>query len=435
MLSRLTTWKENREGNVAIILAISIIPILALIGIAIDLQNTNRSREFIQYSLDNAVIAGSREMQAGKSKAEINAYINNFVDGVLKAKKYYASCKPVTVEYPKGTQDINATVKCQQKTTLTELIGFKYLDFSVTSGSTYGIGNVDVAMVFDVSGSMASSGKIYALKDAAQDAVDILLPTGDNADMGEVRISMVSYSYMMDAGPYFQKVTNEEQHRIYNEAECKRFRRGKCRKWKTRRRVVDSTCVIERTGSEAFTDTDPGPGAWIKPAIDSIDANRPACNPIPPLALTDNRSALKSYINKLYPSGGTAGHIGIAWGWYTIAPDWSGVWPAASDPLEYKEPDSAKAMIVMTDGEFNQEYNYSEGDGRSFDQAKILCDNIKEEGVRIYTVAFKAPKKGRDVLEYCSSGPEFAFRADSANELKDAYAKIATSISDLRITY
>ena len=435
MLNRLTTWKENREGNVAIILAIAIIPILALIGIAIDLQNTNRSRQFVQYSLDNAVIAGSRAMQSGKSKAEINAYINDFVDGVLKAKNYSASCKPVEVTYSKGSQDINATIKCQQETTLTELIGYQYLDFTVTSGSTYGIGNVDVAMVFDVSGSMGWSGKMSALKDAAQDAVDILLPTGATADMGDVRISMVSYSYMMDAGPFFRKVTNEYPVRTYTEKYCKRYRRGECRKWKTQTKTVNSTCVIERTGSEAFTDADPGPNAWIKPALDSATADRPTCNPIPPLPLTDNRSALKNYINNLYPNGGTAGHIGIAWGWYTIAPNWSIVWPAASNPLGYKEPDSAKAMIVMTDGEFNQEYNYSEGNGDSFAQAKILCDKVKDEGVRIYTVAFQAPKAGQKVLEYCASGTEFAFKADSANELKDAYAKIATSISDLRITY
>jgi hypothetical protein len=92
-------------------------------------------------------------------------------------------------------------------------------------------------------------------------------------------------------------------------------------------------------------------------------------------------------------------------------------------------------MIVMTDGEFNAWYNDDEGDGNSFDQAKLLCDNIKKEGVRIYTVAFQAPKSGKEVLEYCASGTEYAFTPDSADELKDAYTKIAQSISDLRIRY
>jgi hypothetical protein len=290
-----------------------------------------------------------------------------------------------------------------------------------------------VAFVFDVSGSMGSSGKMSALKDAAKDAVDILLPTGATADMGDVRLSMVSYSDMMDAGPYCTDVTNENPVRSYSETYCSRWRRGVCKRWSTRSKTVSSTCVIERTGSEAFTDADPGPGAWITPSIGSYSDSRPACNPIPPLPLTDSRTALKTYINSLYPSGGTAGHIGIAWGWYSIAPGWNSVWPADSAPLGYEEPDSAKAMIVMTDGEFNT--NYNSGEGNSFAQAQKLCDNIKEEGVRIYTVAFQAPKAGQDILEYCASGTEFAFKAESANELKDAYSKIAQSISDLRITY
>ena len=88
MLNKLNTWADNREGNVAIIMGIAIVPILVLVGIAIDLQNTNTSRSFIQYSIDNAVIAGAREMQAGASEEEITAYINKFVDGVVKAKNF-----------------------------------------------------------------------------------------------------------------------------------------------------------------------------------------------------------------------------------------------------------------------------------------------------------------------------------------------------------
>lgn len=74
-------------------------------------------------------------------------------------------------------------------------------------------------------------------------------------------------------------------------------------------------------------------------------------------------------------------------------------------------------------------------DRGTLEQAKKLCDNIKKEGVRVYTVAFQAPKSGKAVLEYCATGAEYAFTPDSADELKDAYTKIAQSISDLRIRY
>lgn len=438
MLNKLTTWIENREGNVAIILAIAIIPILVLVGIAIDLQNTNTSRSFMQYTIDNAVIAGSREMQAGKSQADIQTYINNFVEGVVKDKSYSMSCKPPEVTFTKGTQDIDVTVKCSQKTTLTELIGYQYLDFTVTSGSTYGIGSVDVAFVFDVSGSMGTS-KMKALKDAAYDAVDVLLPKNPDGDLGDVRLGMAAYSTMADAGDYFEAVTGQKPKRTYTETVCTKTKKnGSCKTWGTESKTVNNTCVRERTGSEAFTDAAPGAGAWIEAADATYSSyydswTVQSCNPQPPLPLTDNRDDLYNYIDDLYASGNTAGHIGVAWGWYLIAPDWSSIWPVDSKPLAYDEPDSAKAMIVMTDGEFNTEYTSGQGD--SFAQAKKLCDTIKEQGVRIYTVAFQAPKAGKDVLEYCATSGDYAFTPDSADELKDAYTKIAQSISDLRIRY
>jgi hypothetical protein len=101
-------------------------------------------------------------------------------------------------------------------------------------------------------------------------------------------------------------------------------------------------------------------------------------------------------------------------------------------PLAYDEPDSAKALILMTDGSFNATINNSQGS--STWQAQQLCDNIKGTGVIIYSVAFQAPQSGEDVLNYCSSGPEFFFNPDNGQELTQAYKAIATSISDLRLT-
>ena len=80
-----------------------------------------------------------------------------------------------------------------------QITGTKELTFGVTSASTYGIGKVDIAFVFDVSGSMGGS-KMTALKDAAETAVDVLIPVKDDGTTGEVRIGMASYSSMVDAG-------------------------------------------------------------------------------------------------------------------------------------------------------------------------------------------------------------------------------------------
>ena len=443
--SLIRRWRDETRGNVAIIFALSIIPILSIVGVAIDTQMTMTQKNKIQSMIDNAVIYGARSMQAGKSRADVTKDVNQYVAALLKQQSGNVSCTGVALQYVDGKQDINATIMCSQPTTLSNLFGQTKMDFRVRSGSTYGIGKLEVSFVFDVSGSMGNSGKMNDLQVAARDAVDTLMPANSNlANPDDVRIAMTTYDTAVNAGAYFKAVTNKNKKRTISATYCSNYRRnGTCKKWKTASTNVDSSCVQERVGSQAFTDADPGPNAWLEArdpeyVYDSY-RNRwswtsiPDCNDFGPLPLTHNKSALKSYINALDDYGSTAGHMGVAWGWYLLAPTWNSVWPTGANALPYDEPDAAKAMIMMTDGEFNK--YFSSGQGNSFDQAKKQCDAAKEKGIVIYTVAFKAPKQGRDILSYCASSSDFAFTPDNGQELKDAYKLIAQSISDLRITY
>ena len=334
-------------------------------------------------------------------------------------------------------------------------MGFETLDFTIDSGTTYGVGDVDLVMVFDVSGSMGWYGRMDDLKDAAEDAVDVLIPADGSTDNGDVRIAMVGYASMVDAGEtYFEDATGLEPERTFTETttewvrgECIRWGRWGCREYEwTQEEVensitVDSTCVIERLGDETYTDATPEDGQWIEalqPEYNSYwgtwymdDCNDTA----QPLPLTDDRDDLYDFIGGMSPDGGTAGHLGIAWGWYLISPEWNSVWPSDSEAKAYDDPDTVKAMIIMTDGEFNTEHNYYEDYDDSFDQAQALCDGIKSAGVTIYTVAFQAPPEGEEILAYCASSSEFAFTAENGDELTDAYTTIAQNISDLRLAY
>jgi Flp pilus assembly protein TadG len=459
--------KHDTEGNIAIIFALMTIPLFLLMGFAIDLQQVNTAKNRVQYILDSAVIAGAREMQEGKNDTEIKLYLKNYFESAMKAQGNGTDCAEPVSTIASGSQDISVTVKCAQPTSIMQITGTKELNFAVTSASTYGIGKVDISFVFDISGSMDGS-KMSALKSAADTAIDVLVPADDDGTTGEVRIGMASYSSMVDASDeYFFKVTGQLPTRTYTFTYEREVDDGEWEEvcgwkyWKgnkywicdwewiadisketvTETKTITNTCVKERIGSDAFTDENPGPFKWIEAAEAYGSVNKKgkvswseeSCNPIGPLPMTSNRDKLFDYIDDLDASGGTAGHLGIAWGWYLIAPDWDTVWPAGSDPYPYDEPDSAKAMIIMTDGEFNRQYNSSEGN--SFEQSEKMCDAIKAEGIKVYTVAFQAPKAGQDILNYCASGEDFAFTPESSEELTEAYTKIAQSISDLRIRY
>tara|TARA_R110001606_G_scaffold41641_2_gene112357 strand:+ start:175 stop:1536 length:1362 start_codon:yes stop_codon:yes gene_type:complete len=445
---RLIRWRADTGGNIAIIFALALIPILAIAGVAIDTQVTLTQKNKVQAVIDSAVIFGARSMQDGASREDVAKDVDAYVTALLKQQSPSLDCTRVALEYKDDAQDISASIFCSQPTTLSNVIGQRKMDFRVGSGSTYGIGKVDVAFVFDVSGSMGSSGKMADLKAAALDAVETLLPPSyDAAKSDDVRLAMTSYDTMVNAGDYFKAVTNENKTRTYsgtymiNSAPCLRWRYGECVRWTSvpsvSTKTITNTCVKERIGAQAFTDAGPGPSAWLESAVPTLRGDgqwsEETCNDIGPLPLTDSRSSLKSYINNLDDFRSTAGHMGVAWGWYLISPKWDSVWPSASKPLPYDEPDAAKAIIMMTDGEFNS--YFSNGQGNSFDQAKKLCDAAKTEHIVIYTVAFQAPQQGQDILNYCATSTAHAFTPENGQQLKDAYTMIAKSISDLRITY
>ena len=56
-------WRADTGGNIAIIFALSLIPILAIVGVAVDTQMTLTQKNKVQAVVDSAVIFGARQMQ------------------------------------------------------------------------------------------------------------------------------------------------------------------------------------------------------------------------------------------------------------------------------------------------------------------------------------------------------------------------------------
>lgn len=498
---------RNRKANVAMLAAFMIPAILGLAGFAIDLQNTVRQKSKVQAALDSAVLAGALAKQRGNNEDTVRTDVQRYAASMFTQQGGGLSCGAVTVTFNEQNQDIDGRVTCVQPAYLVQLLGHDHLTFTVESTSTYGIGVVDVAFVFDVSGSMNSENRLPNLKTAAHAAFDELLPD-DRVRDGSVRLAIASYNHSLNAGPYINAVTDSEtlgadasnsaakskydaynDERMIDSATGKRFfyyQRGTCTSsspcgrsssytWNTRRYFFQDTglrdsCVYERTGAQAATDVAPGSGRWIGAgnprwnfsagstskydgwknvetesatgySDGAYEGRHGTCQPSGPVPLTEDKDVLDAHVDSLIAEGGTAGHLGIAWGWYLISPNWSGIWPEASRPRDYGAVRSSKFVILMTDGDFNIEHPTASGD--SFQQSMDLCDQMKSlpANIQIFTVGFQVPSNvqktgdGRTIMQYCASSPGHAFSADSGEELVEVYRTIARSISDLRLKH
>ncbi len=214
-----------------------------------------------------------------------------------------------------------------------------------------------------------------------------------------------------------------------------------------------STCVTERTGADAYTDT--------APSTAPLGRNYPAAPGNPCIAATirpliSNKTTLKADIDNLSAAGSTGGHIGMAWAWYMLSPNFGYLWDAASAPAAYTTNNVVKVAVLMTDGEFNSPYckgviakdatagsgatsdhiNCTAPNGNSFAQAQAQCGAMKTAGVIVYTVGFDvvADPQAQALMANCATDMDHAYLANSGTELKAAFHAIAQDITQLRVS-
>ncbi|MFH1517933.1 MAG: TadE/TadG family type IV pilus assembly protein, partial [Pseudomonadota bacterium] len=169
-------WRTGRGGNISVMGALFIPGVLALGGVAVDFQFTIRQKNKVQFALDSAVLAGALSRQGGASEEAVAADVKRYTAALVAEQGGDIACAPVNVTFYTDNKDIRGTIRCDQPTFISNLMGWEKLSFRAASTSTYAVGNADVAFVFDVSGSMNSYNRLSLLKSAAEAAFDELLP-------------------------------------------------------------------------------------------------------------------------------------------------------------------------------------------------------------------------------------------------------------------
>jgi Flp pilus assembly protein TadG len=210
------------------------------------------------------------------------------------------------------------------------------------------------------------------------------------------------------------------------------------------------SCVTERQGTQSASDLVPANGQYVgaynagsttKQNYSSDGKCWVAGRELPKvIPLTNTKQTLTDFFTNATVGGATPGHIGTAWAWYMVSPEWSTIFPAASAPATYADNQTIKAVVLMTDGEYNVHY----ASAAAKDQALALCTAMKAKGVRVYTIGFgfgttaaqdtTAESNARTMLTSCSSGTNtYFFPYDSAT-LKETFKSIGNSLNALALS-
>jgi Flp pilus assembly protein TadG len=221
----------------------------------------------------------------------------------------------------------------------------------------------------------------------------------------------------------------------------------------TLRWFESSSCVSERTGRDAYTDATPTSSARVGFAYTGTSGN--TCPDARLMPLSSDKSAINGLIDDLEVVGSTAGQIGASWGWYTVSPSFNSLWPSSAAGA-YGDPDLLKAVIIMTDGEFNTPYcsgviaqdagsgsgsaadhiNCDATNGDPFEQTLASCAAMKAQGIIVYTVGFQVASGGgaERVIQNCASSSAHVYLPASGADLSEAFKAIGRDITRLRIS-
>lgn len=411
LMRRLTAnaqwFAGNSSGSMAIVFVLTLSVLIGCLGIAIDIARARSASAEVTDSLDAAALAATEGMvDDDLSVAAVNNNVANFLGGTLGNPRLQgATYSGLKVQADPSAGSVIIDVDVNVPTTFLRLFNKTEFSFHRFTKTAYRVNNVELAMVLDTTGSMGQNNKINELKAAAAQAIDILLPPGKPTAN---RIALAPFDASVNVSP-FDSVASAG--------------------------ASTNGCVVERQGADAYTDASPLPA-------DPVSASTAYCPAQTIFPLTKNGASLKATVNTYAPGQSTAGHIGLAWGWYLISPNWASIFPRPSAPKPYTNPNVIKAVLLMTDGMFNTSYFNG---ATSSVQAQALCDGMKAAGIKIYTVGLELASNpppddtnARNLLSACASpdgqgGTEFYDVANGAN-LGHAFSTIAGKLSHLRLS-
>ena len=452
---------RDTRGVSAVVFAISFAVMTPMALSVFDVYQSTEQRGKLQDALDAAALYAAKStatdtpgISAAGTKA-LNANLQLITGATLTSSSF--------VLVP-SNGDNKVVAQAQVALPAFAPLAFTHSPVTVNSEVTRPGNNLEVSLVLDNTGSMSGS-PMTSLQAAANQLIDLVVSPTQSPYYS--KLAIVPYSNSVNAGAYANSVRGVPvvanpvlQAACINQPGCTKMQFTSFTG--ATQTFTNSSCVSERTGAEAFTDASytTAKVGWVYPPPASQGNN---CITAVVQPLSSDKTALHATIGTLTANGSTAGALGVAWGWYVISPNWSSLFPAASQPATYGTPHLIKAMILMTDGDFNttyckgvisgvtsatdgssgsQTYHSACGspNGNAFAQAQALCDAMKAapNNVVVYTVGFLhgAPQpQAQAILSNCATDASHVYFPTNGTSLQVAFQQIAADLNKLRISH
>jgi hypothetical protein len=400
--------RGDAGGNVAIIFALALLPVVGSVAAAVDYSRANSARTAMQAAADATALMLSKEPPT-LTKSQLNDKADKYLRANLMRPEAHDLVVNAALENSKSGRFL-FSVKSDGKvdTTFARVFGMSYIHIDVSSQVQWGMKKLELALALDNTGSMGHSNKMEELQKAAQNLLDTLKKS--EKDKGDIKVAIVPFDTTVHIGtqakdlPWFD--------------------------WSLVPQNVWTGCIADRAQPFDVRDTAPDviDPATLFPAVN--------CGSLAKLMpLTSDWSALKKKIKEMEPNGNTNVTLGLVWAWHALTPN------APLNEASAPRDDLEKVIILLTDGDNTRSLKSKKGKiERQWNnntteinlRTEAVCQNIKATGIKVYTV--RVIEGNADLLKACATTRDLAFNVETASQLDSVFKSIASKLISLYIS-
>ncbi|WP_449394207.1 pilus assembly protein [Devosia riboflavina] len=431
---------KDQQGNVAVISALMLLPMLVLAGGATDIARYEAFRAQLQDGVDRAVLASASLTQRSSIESTAAEYLKSvtFIDDVTLDIDY---------ETALNSRAVTITARYEMATGFLPLIGIDSMPIVAVASAAERRPNLEISLMLDMSGSMLESNptRISLLRPAAKQFIDAMI-TSETAPY--TSISIVPYAGSVNPGSVaFGLLGTTRRH---NYSSCIEFNHNN-------NNMDYGTGMVPfhlRAQVPHFTENHVGrANATLQWAYCPNEATSITY-------MSNNATALKARIDSIQLHDGTGTGVATNWGFLLLDPSaqpfisrmaLAGQLPMqfSNRPAAFDDTETLKVIVLMTDGNISDQrrpkpnlYDFPRnpeggGSNQNYQTAssastslRRVCQIAKEEGVIVFTIGFYT--NNADLTTCASSANHFYNVTGTGISL--AFMSIANSIQNLKLT-
>ena len=454
-------YRRDDDGSMVVFTLFILAMMLMVGGLAVDIMRFESYRARLQATLDRSVLAAADLDICFQGEDVAEAVVNDYV---LKAG-FIDQLQTVEVTRSFNSCGVAATAEIRVNTIFMQMVGVDQLSTGAGSGAFEAFDEIEISLVLDISGSMRFNDRIGVLRPAASEFVETVL---EAAEPGSMSINLVPYAGQTNPGPVMFDYLNAVRYPqpmipdrdTADDDDEIPF-------------PIDSSCI--EMPPSGFDDSLPTSGLDQTPMFMYWDIAASVmewgwCPPDTQSILYSSESVddLTGLINNMPMSDGTGTHYAMRWAVALLNPSSRPAFEHLSAngvitdtfisdrPLDYGTANALKFIVLMTDGKITEQVRPSDpthelnpyvelqdrswshrttitSSGTNVNSFYDMCNDAKDDGIVIFTIAFEAPSAARTQMANCASSASHYYNV-SGLEIGEAFRSIASQINNLRLT-